>query len=1093
MLSIVTGPFHPDLEHALVAEVHSHKRDDPLRPLAIVVPSQQFARRVKWLLSVGQGRALLELHVLTFHQLAMTVLREAGGEALPALVNGSFREELLRYLVDRGVPGAEAFRERREMRGLWTGLWATVQDLKEARVDPSAVLQAVDEGRLRTEDPARLAALVRLYAAVCEVDRALHLADPDDLAALAMERVADSVYLKRMARVCYYGLYDLTQGQLDFFKAVAGAYPTTLFFPLRPASPAYRFAQRFFETYVQGLAGTGKPLTLSLSPQAGRGEGEGTLADEMAVEVRGACHIVSAVGVEDEVAAAAKEILRLIEDRDCDPLEIGVVARTLDPYLPTLRRIFDDNRIPFACPVGEPLIHEPLVKTIIRFLRLRVEAFPRAAVIDVLTSPAFRIASILAGGGPADAPPTPTGAPPSLVPRPDLWDWATRRLGIVRGNPEDGSLGDWLRLERAAKMGLAVLPDDDAEQPRPAIAAEQVALLFDLVARLHRALSALPDTAGWDGYTEAFLRLLPGYFHLPAWQTGAADAHADRVQTAIKACLESVASLEQLSEDISLADWVEHVVRVLERARVPSAVGDRHGVQVLDAMDARGLPFRALFVLGLNEKVFPRSVQEDPFLRDADRAVLARDLGFKIPCKLEGFDEERLLFALLLRAARERIVLSYQRADRDGRAMVPSGYLAELKPHVGESEVRVTRRPTQRWTEWPFAQRPSDKVGAVALLTPREAGLLIILQGGASSSLTSVLRLHQPPELFAQGLAAVAALDSMKPALTPHDGMVGVGRAHWRMLERHGVSPTALERYAQCPFKYFAEKVLRLEPLETPDSVLVPDARARGTLCHAILRRFYQQLTERQVALDRVTSSDIGAWLAAAAEAAFTQFEATEPVGYPLLWSLVKEDLTRLVRTFIENDLQELRASGYRPILFEVAVTGAFGATLPDTERHVPIRGRLDRVDLRRDNGQAHVRIVDYKYTESRGPKLEDRDLATAALRGKRLQPPLYLLAATGVFKEEPAVADEAAFYFLAPYWPNGPVVRTGLAAFCGEGTVRVILEGVRHGRFFILPGEYCDYCEFSSACRRTHHPTKWRQRDNAEKRILEDLRQQKA
>jgi ATP-dependent helicase/nuclease subunit B len=805
-----------------------------------------------------------------------------------------------------------------------------------------------------------------------------------------------------------------------------------------------------------------------------------SLADEMAPSVRGTCRIVSAVGVEDEVAAAAKEILRLIEDCHCDPLEIGIVARTLDPYLPTLRRIFDDNRIPFACPVGEPLIHEPLVKTIIRFLRLPVEAFPRASVIEVLTSPACRIA-------PREG--TDLKSVPGLVPRPDLWDWATRRLGIVRGNPEEGRLGDWLRLQVAAKTGIAVPTDDDAEQPRPAIAAEQMALLFDLVVRLHGALSARPDTAGWGAYTGEFRKLLPECFHLPAWETGTSDTHADRVQTAIKGCLESVASLEQLSEDITLADWVSHVVRVLERSRVPSAASDRHGVQVLDAMDARGVPFRFLFVLGLNEKVFPRSVREDPFLRDADRTVLASDLGFKIPCKLEGFDEERLLFALLLRSAREQVVLSYQRADRDGRTMVASGYLAELKLHVGESELRIKRRPTERWTERPFGQRPSD----CAVLTPREAGLLLILNGGVSSSLTSVLRLHQPPELFAHGLAAVASLDSMKPALTPHDGVVGVAHAHWRMLERQGVSPTALECYAQCPFKYFAEKVLRLEPLETPDSVLVPDARARGTLCHAILRRFYQRLTEHKAALDQVPSSDIDAWLAAAAEEAFTHFEANEPVGYPLLWSLVKENLTCLLRTFIENDLQELRASGYRPLLFEVAVTGSFGATLPDTERHVPIRGRLDRVDVRRDNGQAHVRVVDYKYTESRGPKLEDRDLATAALRGKRLQPPLYLLAARGILREESAVPDEAAFYFLAPYWPRGPVVRTGLAAVCGEGTVRVILEGVRHGRFFILPGEYCAYCEFSSACRRTHHPTKWRQRDNAAKRVLEDLRQQKA
>src|SRR5437660_4172456 len=860
MLSVVTGPFHPDLETALVAEVHTLKRDDPLRPLAVVVPSQQLARRVKWLFAVEHGRALLELHVMTFHQLAMTLVRETAGEDQPAQVNGFFREELLRYLVDRGVPGADAFRDRRGMQGLWTGLWATVQDLKEARVDPTAVVQALDEGRLRSEDPARLAGLVRLHAAVLEVDRALRLADPDDLAALAMERVGDSSFLKRMARICYYGFYDLTQGQLDFFKAVAGAYAVTLFFPLRPASSAYRFAQRFFETYIHGLAVRvegGPPIPTSSS-----------LADEMVPAVRGTCRIVSAVGVEDEVWAAAKEILRLIEDAHCDPLEIGVVARTLDPYLPALRRVFDDNRIPFACRVGEPLIHEPLVKTLIRFLRLPVDAFPRASMIEVLTSPAFRVDAVRVGGGPADAPPTPTFTRQCLAPRPDLWDWATRRLGIVRGNPEDGSLGDWLRLERAAKTGIAVPADEDVEQPRPAIAAEQVALLFDLVARLHRALSALPDTAGWDAYTEAFLRLLPEYFHLLAWEAGASDMHADRVQTAIKACLESVASLEQLSEDITLTDWIDHVVRVLERARVSSAAGDRHGVQVLDAMDARGVPFRALFVLGLNEKVFPRSVQEDPFLRDADRAVLARDLGFKIPCKLEGFDEERLLFALLLRSARERVVLSYQRADRDGRPIVPSGYLAELKPHAGGSELRIKRRPTERWAEQPFAQRPSDS----SALTPREAGLLMILKGSTSSSLTPVLRLHQPPELFVHGLAAVSAIDSMKPALTPYDGMVGVARAHWRLLERHGVSPTALERYAQCPFKYFAEKVLRLEPLETPDSILVPDARARGTLCHAILRAFYERLHQRNVQPADVASADVERWLDEVVAVAFAKF-----------------------------------------------------------------------------------------------------------------------------------------------------------------------------------------------------------------------------
>jgi len=1075
MLTIVTGPFQPDLETALVSQVRSFKQENPLAPLAIIVPSQQLVRRVKWLLAIEQGLALLDVHVLTFHQLAVTVLRDAD-LSVPTPVSGAFREELLRYLVDRGVPGADVFQGQRGMRGLWTGLWATIQDLKEARVDPSAVLSALEEGRLATDDPTRLAALLRLHAAVLEVDKGLRLADPDDLAALAIERVPESPFLKRMSRLCYYGFYDLTQGQLDFFKAVAAGYPTTVFFPLRREALAYQFAQRFFEAYIQGLATTrveGDPTRSALPTPT-----SASLADEMSPAVRATYRIVSAIGPEDEVAAAAKEILRLIEDERVDPMEIGVVARTLDVYLPVVRRVFEENKVPFACPAGEPLIHEPLVKTIIRFLRLPVDCFPRPAVVDILTSPAYRV------------PLTPTGTESASRPRPDLWDWATRRLGIIRGNPEDGSLGDWRRLERAARTGLNVPGDEDMEKLHRAIAPAQLALLFDLVKQLHDELSSLPAHGGWKEYRDAFLRLIPMSFNLPGWESGEAGTHEERVQLAVKECLLSVADLDLLQEEIPLADWVAHVIRVLERSPAPSENLDLPGVQVLDAMGARGVPFRALFVIGLNEKAFPRFVQEDAFLRDADRESLARDLGYKIPRKLEGFDEERLLFALLLRSAKTRLYLSYQRADRDGRTMVPSGYLAEMAPQIGETEWLIKRRPTERWADRPFHWN---------VLTPREAGLQMILEAGdrasrvLSPSLTRCIRLQQAPELFEQGLKALADLESMKPALTPFDGLVGSGLSHWRMLEKQGVSPTSLERYAQCPFKYFAEKVLRLDPLGTPESLTALDARAYGDLCHGILRVFYERLHESGVSMAEVSVAKVDACLAEAAAEAFARFEATEPVGFPLLWELAREDITALVRTFIQDDLEELRVSGYRPSLFEVEVTGRFGAALPEGLNHVPVRGRIDRVDIRREHGQAHVRVVDYKYTESNAPRLEDRDLVTAALRGKRLQPPLYLLAAGDVLGTEQAVPDSSALYFLAPYWQDGPVVRKTLTAWCGEGTVQVILDGIRGGRFFILPDDYCKYCEFSSVCRRTHHPTKWRRRDDPQQRILLDLREQKA
>ena len=66
MLHIVTGPFHPDLESALVEEVTRLKATDPLVPLAIVVPSAPLRQRLKRLLCIEHRTPLLDVHFLTF-------------------------------------------------------------------------------------------------------------------------------------------------------------------------------------------------------------------------------------------------------------------------------------------------------------------------------------------------------------------------------------------------------------------------------------------------------------------------------------------------------------------------------------------------------------------------------------------------------------------------------------------------------------------------------------------------------------------------------------------------------------------------------------------------------------------------------------------------------------------------------------------------------------------------------------------------------------------------------------------------------------------------------------------------------------------
>ena len=1115
MVKLVSAPFHPDLEDALVNEVRTAKQDDPLRPLAILVPSQHLARRVKWLLAVERRMTLLEVYVITFHQLAMTLIREHKPPALPTLATNAFREEMLRSLVGRGLTGTEPFQHWTGIRGIWSGIWATIQDLKEARIEPQAVLAAIEEGLIgrvgsgggssRTGPPPamkereRVSALVRLYMAVLEADKALDIADPDDLAQRALERIPDSSFLRRMGQVLYYGFYDLTQGQFDSFRAVSGHYPTTVFFPLESGNPNYRFAQQFFDSYITGLTGEEHR-----AERVGRGLFPvGSLAAEMAPSVFGTLRIYSAVGLDDEVSAAAKEIVRLIEEQRIEPMEIGVVARALDPVLPVIRRVFEENGVPFACATGEGLIQQPLITTLVQFLRLRTAGFPRAAVVDVLASPFCRrpmFENMAAAARPDRG--LGRGVQQDGAPSRDEWDWITRRLNITLGNLEDGGLGEWRRLERAAERDCT-LPgeggfgrgvqqdgapsrDEDNGLQQPALSKVQAGLLWQLVTALHADLTGLPERAGWADYTRAFLELLPKWFELPAWNIGSGETPADMVQLSVRECLQTAANLSLLDEDVSLEQWSEHVIRVLERARLPARMRDVPGVQVLDAMDARGSSFRALFVIGLNEKVFPRSVQEDAFLRDTDREGLARDLGYKIPRKLDGFEEERLLFALLLRSARERLYLSYQRADRSGRAMAPSGYLAELQQQYGtgqmRAEVAIRRRPTERWSSWPYEAR---------FLTPREMALSMILKRDADEEIfpavKACLAIRQAPDLFEYSLRAATAIETAH-TLTSYDGLVGAD------LLQPMFSPTALQRYARCPFQYFAAQVLGIEPLPAPESVTELGARTRGELCHAILRRFYERMHRSGVTADGMLPLVALQWLSEEANKVYHEFEESKSVGYPLLWELAKDQITALLEQVVLFDLAEMTDSGYTPAFFEIALQGTL-----DSSSATPLQicGKLDRVDFRELAGSQHLRVVDYKYLQG-DIKQNDRNLLLAAVRGQRLQLPLYLHLVRYLPFDKPVIPDSAACYFFGSKLTEPPIQVNLLESNCWEGdtgrllhqTLGLIILGIQQGRFAILPGgDYCGYCDFRATCRVTHEPTRRRARTDAGMKALKELR----
>ena len=1070
-MQTILGPFHPYLETALAEEILKYKKADPLCPLLILVPSDALRRRLKIFLTRELNLSLVNLQLLTFHQLSLRLFSETHGTQALTLDEDLFLEEALRQIIRTGQPGVQAFAGIEERAGGCAALWQTLRDLRDGLVDPAIALEALREGHFAQRTSQRTSELLALLQTVLRFCAEKNIQDHSDLDKAATTQVSESRLLKQFRQIFYYGFYDLTQIQLDFFNAVSQHYPTTLFFPLLSTTPSHdgwNFAERFYQRYVQGRGGANTarnfvedagrqndlPLTFRIFDQDPRKRYE-------PLPINWRCRIFNTFGIHDEISAVAKEILRLVSDDDMALDQIGVVARSLDSYGAPIKAIFAQHQIPISGGVEEPLVQFPLTSAAMLLLNLPAKDYLRSHVIDLLSSPYFQLHSV--GGEFTDL-------------RPDLWDLATRELAICK------SMKEWQRLEPYTTKDLILSQISNDEEPRKiTIAAAQLRALSKILTGLAKDLNQLPAEASWSQYAKSWKGLLKKYLGIAPEPVAGPDDTDTLVGAQIERTLDQIARLDAVEPNVLLHEFSQTFQHWLERSGVVAANQNIRGVAVSNATAARGLGFRALFILGMNEGVFPRTIREDAFLRDRDREVLDRDLGYKVSQKLAAFDEEKLLFTLLVNAARERLYCSFQRSDESGRVLAPSWYLTELKRTVGGTDQKqyvedtIPRSITDKAHSPPFDREE--------LLLPEELAIRLNLEGKESNSLIAGANLS--PALFKQGLKTIERIDLSTERLDVFDGMIESSAEHWRRLSQRGLSPTGLELYARCPFQYFARQVLGLERLETPESAMGPSLAEFGELGHLILKLTYQELIQRGYFTTDRAAFTVHTVLTAAAQKAFGDYEANHPIGYPLIWETLRETLTQLIRDVVDRDLQELAASGYVPVNLETDIVDRLPDDWPDPLNRLTIHGRMDRIDV--DPVRNRMRVVDYKFKFGSSPSADDNNLSRACLRGERLQPPFYsLLGKAKKELQDPQGADaqiEASFYYIASRWSEGPLVTKSFSAEELSGkigaeikkTIAQLAKGIQSGQFFIQRGEHCRYCEVSEICRKNHPPSLWR------------------
>lgn len=995
-----------------------------LSPVIVVVPGNLLALHLRRRLAQeGPGHA--NIHFMTLMDFARDLcsgwlLREGLEEAPPVL-----EELLLEQVVSSVVPDDGYFAVAKGRQVLEAALLSALTDLKEACITPDEFQAWAPSPSIASHGPAKYRELAKIYSEYTERVGNLGFTDRNDI----LTKATDAIPSATPTPIFVYGFYDFNPLQRKLLQSLIQTRDVLVFFPWRRgtafdyALPSLTWLQRLGCEHVpletEGTTGVRRIALTLFDP----------LETDTHRDVESSLAIISAPGEPREVREIAREIIGWIEKYELKFSEIGIFLRTPEPYGPLLAETFSRLGIPYFLQGGTPLWKSRAGQSLRILFKLLAEDFSRATVMEFITYAPVAF-DLLLGREAAHA-------------NPALWDLFSIEAGIV------GGVDEWqVRLKRLEhhrqweEKERERLGDDGRIAP-PVACLESFLTFLSL---FFEALRQVPSRGRWTDFARSFSSLIR--------QLLLSSPDTQRVAEE----LERLSKLDLLGVEVTLDRFARAAEVALTSARESGDGFGKGGVFIGDIMSARGLTFRAVVVPGMVEKFFPRSWRQDPILLDHERQYLSEGLNKELGQKNRQYDEEKLLFTLTLMAAKERVLLTFPSVEPlTGRERVPSFFLLRVMEAATGQLANFTD-----FEAWKLMRRiplsrlfPAEPRASLDLLEYDLVQAERLLKGEKDAPLAYLAPISP---FFERALKAEQQRWG-ETRFTEFDGLLEGRAARVALMRSYGgkdrlFSPTRLETYARCPYRFFIEAVLRLSSLDEPDAFAGLSPMDRGYLVHRILFLFLDRLKgENRLPVKNQDLIHLGSILNEVADQVFREFEEEKATGFPLLWQLKKTHIMEDLKGWLEREWAENGA--FVPSHFEMP----FSCALPlDSKEELNLRGRIDRIDIAPETALA--KVIDYKT--GKPVRLEDGEFKG----GEALQLPIYLYAASRLFKDIEAI--EADYYYVTQ---AGNYRKMGFTRANWEekflqlkNIVADLVAGIRTGVFIPHPSS-CGRCPYPWIC----------------------------
>lgn len=998
------------------------------------------------------------------------------------LISETARLALLRALLRQLGPQLRVYHTIADRPGLARILADFIDELKQNRVQPEAFAAAASTPRDHD--------LALVYAAYQQRLIEHKLVDREGQGWLAVEAL--DANRQRVAGVDWLivdGFDQFTPVQaalLAGLSAQVGAALVTLTtIPRREQTAGRRFAAALDRLRQQ--LGTGavpyREETLPPGADSGRQPDLQRLVAEVfqpgipSASSSGGLSLLESPDPAAEVGAVLRRVKGLLlADDGTTPDDILIVLRDWERYRVHFSALGRQYGLPLALHYGEPLAENPAIVALLDLLRLHEIDFRRRDLLDVLRSPYLDVPDI----------------DPSAA---DTLDRLARQMLVTGGRQT------W--LDALTFAGRPVL-DEDGEPTEAAADAQQIAAMEQALARFFDAVMPPPaaDMATYVGWLEKLLGDDPHLEAEPDEPAEAApyslnflarlrDPHTPPAVIArdvtaaheFKRVLRGLLAADALARDVFAAgaplawdDFHAALLAAVGRAAV-NPRPDRSGrVLVTSAADARGLPHRHVFILGLSEGIFPARTPEDPLYLDSERRAL-RQAGLTLDTQAERSADDGLFYELI---CLPRDTLTCSRPTLDNGELWPASALWQAVTAVfADSDALIARDRLRVGQALPAADVATRAQAAIAVATNPAAD---------DSSAANWLRRHQSAYWTHIRRAGVVERDRLDGARRhpQHNGRLSDPRLIERVAAELGParqwSATQLNDYGVCGFRFFAGRLLRLEELIEPEVGM--DAMQFGSINHAILEQTYRHFQQHGLPIVPGNLEVALEQLEVVADEVLADAPARHGFRPSPTWAQEQQVIRRRLRALVEQDftdspLDKLTGPGAERVPYRLeAAFGHFAGRdgipaaldLGDEVGSLRLRGYIDRIDRVGDR----LYIIDYK---SGSTEISVKEMA----EGRNFQMMVYLEAARALVAHELAArADEplrvsgGLFWHIRDRKTSGALdLSDGEPEPVAQARVHLAayIAAARRGDFAVhanrpQQGRCVSYCEFNQLCR---------------------------